>query len=344
MKNNSPVRPKSLRSDFAIWKNSQRILTIGPASQDEPLLKSMADVATAFRLNTGHMNASELEKTLLRLDKLFEERGKVLPVILDLQGAKLRIGKFPRVTSLPEQVTLCLAEESSNPAVIPILHESVFRQTQSGDLLYLNDRKVIVRVMEKTSETSMKAERIQDGALSSGKGLNFPDRVFELARVTESDRQTISIGNRFPFVEYAVSFVDAGQEASLFRPLTGTQKLIAKIERQSALNHVREIDAQFDELWLCRGDLGAEADLRELGRLQREFAGQFPTLQKPKILAGEVLGSMIRSPFPSRSEIVHLSDALHAGFDGFVLSDETACGSYVPEVLRFLNDFFLHES
>ncbi|HNW36570.1 MAG TPA: pyruvate kinase, partial [Candidatus Ozemobacteraceae bacterium] len=122
---------------------------------------------------------------------------------------------------------------------------------------------------------------------------------------------------------------------------TGARRLIAKIERPAALEKAEAIDACFDELWLCRGDLGAEAELRDLGRLQAGFVAQFPRLRHPKILAGEVLGSMVTSSLPSRSEIVHLHDALAAGFDGIVLSDETASGSHVDDVISFLKYYFV---
>ncbi|MBF0499928.1 MAG: hypothetical protein HQM09_07335 [Candidatus Riflebacteria bacterium] len=316
------------------------ILTIGPASSSTELIRRMNGIATRFRLNTGHLRPDQLREVLDRLAEEFTRSGKVLPVTLDLQGAKLRIGSYPSVETMPPSVELRFGAASDDPGIIAVPHERFLRETQPGDLLCLNDRRVILRVIRRSGETALHAECLQTGPLSARKGLNCPSRGYTLDAIPEGDRDSIGIGNRYPFVEYALSFVRDGSEAALFRPLTGTRRLIAKIEQPAALSALKALDDAFDEHWLCRGDLGAEADIRDLGRLQRSFIDAFPTLRKPKILAGEVLGSTVKLPFPTRSEIVHLYDCLCTGFNGFVLSDETAQGGHVPEVLSFLEHFF----
>lgn len=316
------------------------ILTIGPASEAPEQLDLLARVATCFRLNVAHLTPEKLERILRQISERFTIWGKVIPVVLDLQGAKLRIGSYPAVSSPPAEVELVQAFESADPAVIPVPHESIFRQTNPGDLLLLNDRKVVLRVRSKPAADRMFAETLQGGELGPAKGINSPDHAFELARVAPVDFTAIEIGNRFPFVEYAVSFVGDGSEADLFRPLIDGRRLIAKIERRSAFGNMPAIDRAFDEHWLCRGDLGADVGLRELGAMQEAFVAMFPRLTKRKILAGEVLGSMITAPHPSRSEVVHLHDVQRAGFHGIVLSDETARGRYLAEVVSFLQSHF----
>jgi pyruvate kinase len=303
----------------------------------------MMRVATRFRLNTSHLTPEELARHLHDLDVLFQDQGKTLPVVLDLQGAKVRIGQYPRVSQVPQKIELKYANESQTPDVIPIPHESVFQQAQVGDRLHLNDRKVMLKIIEKPAADRMIAVCLQSGELGPRKGLNCQEKAFELARVSQKDRDCIAIGNHFPWAEYAISFLCDGTEADLYRPLTAGRRLIAKIERPAALRNLTVIDEQFDELWLCRGDLGSELPLRELGAAQEAFVARFPDLHCPKILAGEVLGAMVYAPFPSRSEIVHLHDAFQRGFAGFVLSDETATGAQVPEVIRFLDAFFATE-
>lgn len=320
--------------------DAERILTIGPASSSPEMVAALARVATRFRLNTSHMSAARLRESLSGIGRVFHEAGRVLPVVLDLQGAKVRIGRYPEVGRVPARVELRLAEASDAPAVIPIPHESVFEKTAVGDVVHLNDRRVILRITGRNSPGSFEADCIRSGPLSSNKGFNCENRAYELVRLSLRDAEAIRIGNEFPFVEYAVSFVLDGSEAGLFRPLTENRRLIAKIERPAAIDRLTAIDALFDETWLCRGDLGAEADLRDLGALQARYVAAFPALRRPKILAGEVLGSMTAAPLPSRSEIVHLHDILAAGFDGIVLSDETAAGSHISDVISFLEYYF----
>ncbi len=315
------------------------ILTCGPACENDKLLLRMAAIATGFRLNIAHLSVEKLTAWLDRLQNLRLESGRNFSIILDLQGAKVRIGQYPAVASLPVRVELFHGEASDSSERIPVPAASVFAQTSTGDLLILNDRRVILRIIDKSAGV-LRAEVVQNGPLSSGKGLNSSDRVFELARATESDRRAIECSQAFDNIAYAVSFVADGNEDKIFRPLVGGSRLIAKIEQRRAMLNLAHIDEKFDERWLCRGDLGAEAGLKELGRLQQQFASELPGLRKPALIAGEVLGSMVANAFPSRAEIVQLYDCCQAGFSGLVLSDETACGSQVAAVIDFLEYWF----
>lgn len=316
------------------------ILTCGPASEGDSVLQMMSRVADGFRLNVAHLSIEKLERWLEKIQRIRAASLRQPSIILDLQGAKVRIGRMGAVEALPEKVTLFFGEESDSADRIPVPCESVFMKTAVGDRLLLNDRRVILRVT--AAGTDFLAAKVeQNGPLSSGKGLNSPDRVFEMARVTASDHAAIEASRHIAGVAYAVSFVADGSEVDLFRPLCGGAALIAKIEQRAAFANLKGIDAVFDEFWLCRGDLGAEAGLKALGGLQRQFVTAMKQqLNKPALLAGEVLGSMTAIPQPSRAEIVQLDDALDDGFAGIVLSDETACGKQVPDVVRFLADFF----
>ncbi len=126
----------------------------------------------------------------------------------------------------------------------------------------------------------------------------------------------------------------------MFRPLVKQHKLIAKIEQVAAFKNLQSIANKFSSLWLCRGDLGAEAGLNMLGKLQSEFSKAMKHVDCPCLLAGEVLGSMVKMPRPSRAEIVQQYDALQSGFNGIVLSDETACGENLTAVVDFLAQHF----
>ena len=316
----------------------QKITTLGPSSFNAEQITNLLEVSTCFRLNIAHLTSEQLEDKLNQIQQIYYESRKELPVVLDLQGAKVRIGKCSEHISLPEQVILIAADKSDETGKIPVAFSSVFENSEPGDRLHLNDAKVILEI-EKVSSEEIQAKVIANGPLCSGKGLNSPTKTFELAQVANCDKKAIKIGMKYPWVHFAVSFVNDGIEANIFRPLISERKMIAKIEQISAFDHLEKIDSLFDELWLCRGDLGAEVGFNKLGRLQEEFIKAFPKLKKPKILAGEVLGSMVNQPQPSRSEIVHLYSILKSGFNGIVLSDETACGNYLQDVIKFLENF-----
>ncbi len=317
-----------------------RVFTCGPASEAAATLSLIASRADALRLNIAHMTTEKLHQWLDRLIELRDRENFKFRIVLDLQGAKVRIGRLPEVASLPATIELFYGAVSDSPDMIPVPTLSVFEKTEVGDRLLLNDRRVILRVTGRAGER-LQAAVEKNGSLSSGKGLNSPDRVFEMARVTEHDAAAIAMSKEIAELDYAVSFVADGSESRLFRPLVGpSHRLIAKIEQRAAFAHLTAIDGAFDEFWLCRGDLGAEAGLRKLGAWQADFIRMLPGLQKPCLLAGEVLGSMVTLPNPSRAEIVQLYDATQAGFAGFVLSDETACGTQIAAVMQFIDYFF----
>lgn len=315
------------------------MLTCGPASADEKILARLVPCADSFRLNVAHLDSAGLEAWLDRLASLRHRFGKEFGIILDLQGAKVRVGKFDALDFLPDKIQLFFGESSNNAARIPVPNENVFKKTAVGDHLLLNDRRVILRVTA-TAQDFLEAEVVQNGPLSSFKGINSPDRVFELPRIMPGDAAAIAMGKTFANVAFAVSFVADGLEAALFRKYTENCRLIGKIEQVAAFANLAQIAANFDELWLCRGDLGAEAGLRELGPLQQRFVSSIAGLNRPCLIAGEVLGSLVFQPRPGRAEIVQLYDSLNQGFSGFVLSDETACGSHVIAVADFLESFF----
>lgn len=336
------------------------VLTCGPASENDAILKQMAKAASAFRLNIAHMNIEKLQSWLKKLTLLRDETRRDFEIIIDLQGAKVRIGNIPSCEKLLEPVKLFYGKASEHPSFIPVPSESVFLNSSPGDVLLLNDRKIILEVVSReifhegckgpviqslNSEFPLLNVKIlQNGPLSSGKGINSPDRIFEFPRIMHSDKIAmekaleICADNDLAF---AISFVSDGREIDLFKPLSQNAKLIAKIEQREAFKNLQGIDSVFDELWLCRGDLGAEVGLSDLGRYQSIFLDHIRSkIKKPALLAGEVLGSTTVLPTPSRAEIVGLYDAMSSGFSGIVLSDETACGKYPEKVVDFLLEFF----
>lgn len=311
------------------------ILTLGPATSSEALMAELLEVAGAFRLNASHLSAEDLGRWLDALARLFQARGREIPVYVDLQGAKVRIGSYPACERLPDRVRLVRHGEGSSPEAIPVPHDSFFQALRPGDTLTLNDARVWLRVLA-TGPESCDAEVVRNGPLSSHKGVNRTVRPLPCPRLSEADGRAVEVALRHGFTRFAFSFVHDGTEADLLRPRTGSRPLAAKIEFPEAMAHLEAIAPRFDELWLCRGDLGAQAGLTALGPLQEDFARRLPALGKPGYLAGQVLEHMTWFPQPTRAEVVGLYQAERDGFAGFVLSDETAVGRHPLEVARFL--------
>ena len=316
----------------------KNVLTLGPASTEEDAILSLLEVADRFRLNTSHINVTDLNDWLLKLKNIFEKTGHKIPVVIDLQGSKMRIGKYPTVESIPETVSLVFEKASSSVQDIPVPHKILFQVLTPGDIIFLNDAKIILKIT-KLEKNRAEALTMQNGPLSSNKGLNRQNHPIPFHELTEKDHNIIKLSQKFNFTEYAFSFAHDGDEVNKIRPYTGNRRIIAKIERPEALDNVASLDRKFDEIWFCRGDLGAQAGIFELGRLQSVFVSQIQNLKNDCFLAGQVLEHMTHFSEPTRSEIVHLYDTEKNGFKGIVLSDETAIGKNLNAISKFLNNY-----
>jgi pyruvate kinase len=293
-------------------------------------------------LNASHIDASALQQWLSRLDELFLRRGESLPVVVDLQGAKMRVGDMPAVNRLPEQVRLCL-EGSSDPeaGILVVPHPELFEQSHEGDELGLNEDRIRLEVLA-SGKSELKARVSQNGPLSGRKGINRRHHPVRFAGLSARDREQVTVAKRHPFVSFAFSFVHEGHEAQWLRAETDLP-LVGKIERPEAMEHLPAIARAFDALWFCRGDLGAQAGLRALTALQHRFEAQIPALsgaplERPCYLAGQVLEHLTHFEWPTRSEVVHLGELPARGWRGIVLSDETAVGKHPLCVAEWLGE------
>lgn len=315
------------------------VATLGPASAELSTIAALAAVVDRFRLNTSHLDPPELERWLARLASLDEALRR--PVVLDLQGAKMRVGKLKEPLTLSHRVIFTLAEPklaSSTTPRVCVPHAALFAAAQPGERLWLDDARIEV-VVESASAERIEARVTRPGILQSHKGINRPEHPIPCTTLSQRDEAMIALAQRAAACELAFSFVHDGSEAELLRSAGSKDlRLVAKIERAEAFAHLSAIAETFDELWLCRGDLGSQAGLWALGPLQARFSATLPTLQRPGLLAGQVLEHLTHHAQPTRSELVHLYDVAQAGYAGIVLSDETAIGKELPAVIAFLSE------
>ncbi|HBM17481.1 MAG TPA: hypothetical protein DD381_14225 [Lentisphaeria bacterium] len=316
----------------------ESILTLGPASSDEDTIISLLEVAGRFRLNTSHMSCGEIALWLKKLERLFAERSRKIDVVMDLQGSKMRIGEIKSFDTFPEKICFFYGVSSDKADMIPVPHTEFFSAVKKGDHLSLNDNRIIVEVTG-ISKDEVTCRVIRNGKLSSRKGINRSNHPIPFEKLSSKDEEIIKISMMFDFTQFAFSFVFDGNESEKIRPLAKDRKIIAKIERPEAMANLKKIDRLFDEMWLCRGDLGAQAGIFQLGRLQEEFSSQLKEFKKPCILAGQVLEHMTNFHEPTRSEVVHLYDIEKRGYKGFVLSDETAVGKNPLSIAVFLKEY-----
>ncbi len=318
--------------------NYQIIATLGPAVKNKIEVLVEAG-ATGFRLNCSHLSLPELSSWLLKLEKAFNKMKIVLPVWLDLQGAKLRVGRLTGNVVLKKgEVVHFKNNYRQRGQEIPLPHKWVFEHIQKNDAILLDDGKLQLRVTE-VGKMNFFGRVVLSGELSSFKGFVVKQKEPPLNTISDRDRNFIEQTCEFEFVGYAISYLQTAEELLLFKKLTKDRAITAKIEREQAFSQLRQFGETADVSWLCRGDLGTSAQLFDLYQFEKDFAMQMGLLGKPFLIAGQVLENMVHHNTPSRSEIAHLGFLLENGFSGVVLSDETAIGSFPIEVVEFCRDY-----
>jgi pyruvate kinase len=315
----------------------QIIATLGPSSQDEATWQQMlAAGVTGFRLNTSHLSLEALNNWLERLAPFLGRHAPQPSLTLDLQGSKWRLGSFEPFTLRRGQwIELVFAAETNQPALLPVPHADFFHAAAiSSAELALDDARIRLHV-EHSADDHLTARVLQGGRILPRKGITYRSSDYRQEQLSSKDRAILELTRGTTRVRYAVSYLRDAQEMSRYRSLCGSEAyLIAKLERQPALDDIFAIAELADELWMCRGDLGAELGLRRMAEEVSRITRLVSQCPKPVFLAGQVLEHMTRHAAPTRSELCYLHDALAAGYAGLVLSDETAVGRYPIEACR----------
>jgi pyruvate kinase len=310
------------------------IATLGPACNGTSQWEAMSRIPISeIRLNTSHIDLDQLSGWIKRLWEFKIAKSFPLSITLDLQGSKWRVGVFsPFQLSEGKMVRLELGPETKDPLTISVPHPDFFKAAQAANgVIALDDAKILLEILD-VSPGKINARVTRGEWNLPKKGISLPESSYRVEQMGEKDRLIIEKTLRIPGIRYAISYIKDGEEMKNYRDWLGVESyLVAKIERKSAVDQAVEIADAADELWLCRGDLGSEMGLVGMAEAVVRYSNMLPRIVKPSILAGQVLEHMTKSPTPTRSEICYLYDAIQKGYQGFVLSDETAIGDFPIE-------------
>lgn len=313
------------------------IATLGPSSDTEPTWSAMRSAgATAFRLNTSHLSIEQLHSWLDRLTPFLSRLDPPPALVLDLQGSKWRLGDFaPFELVNGHKVEFIFAPTTDQANWLPVPHQDFFRAAPiSNGEIVLNDAKIRLQI-ETAGAERVSARVLLGGPITPHKGITFTATEYRSESLSEKDRAILQNTQTVSFIRYAISYIKDADEMARYRKLVKpSTTLIAKIERRSAVDEAAQIAALADELWLCRGDLGAEVGLPHMAESVSRFSEQVPGFRVPAIMAGQVLEHMTAHATPTRSEVCYLYDSLARGYRGFVLSDEAAIGQYPVGSIR----------
>ena len=310
------------------------VVTIGPATDSESQLKALvAAGARIFRLNTSHGTAKEHLSSIVKIRKVGKSLGCNLPILLDLQGPKIRVGTLeePLFLKKGESLELLLGKDCAEQGIVPVPFKGLAADLKKKDKLLLDDGRIALEV-KVVDKKRIQTKVLTDGVLSSRKGINLPGSTNSLPGVTIKDLEYIefAVKNNIDFI--ALSFVRTAADVltakKKLKSLRAQIPIIAKIEKPQAVDNIDEVIDVSDGLMVARGDLGIEVSLEQVPIVQKTLIQKANRAQKPVIVATQMLESMIENPIPTRAEASDVANAIFDGADAVMLSGETSVGKY----------------
>lgn len=326
-------------------RNAKIIATLGPASSTPEAIEGLFIAgADVFRLNFSHGSHEDHQQRYDIIRALEKQRGRPIGVLADLQGPKLRVGQFKdgRVTlKNGEPFRLDLDPTPGNHNRAPLPHPEVFAALEAGTDLLLDDGKLRLRV-ENHGPDFAETRVMVGGELSNHKGVNVPNVVLPISPLTEKDRRDLDFAVEMGADWIALSFVQRPTDVLEARKLIGRKvgnrvRLLSKLEKPAAIEHLAEIIDLSDAVMVARGDLGVECPAEMVPILQKRIVKAGRCAGKPVVVATQMLDSMVHAPTPTRAEASDVATAIYDGADAVMLSAETAAGDYPVDSVTMMN-------
>lgn len=323
-----------------IQKNTKIVATLGPASSSEENIIALVRAGcNVFRMNFSHGEHATHQAVYDTIRTVESNLGYPIAILADLQGPKIRVSTFKDGSVTLQQgqdFTFHLQDYDGDSHGVHLPHPEIFTTASRGDTLLVNDGKIALEITE-ASDTELHCKVTVAGTISDRKGVNVPNAVLPISALTEKDQTDLDFALSLGVDWVALSFVQTAQDIVDVRTIVdGRAKVLAKIEKPSAVHHIDNIIAESDGIMVARGDLGVECPLQEVPLAQKKIVRACRNQGKPVIVATQMLESMIESPVPTRAEVNDVANAILDGADAVMLSGETAVGDYPVQAVSVM--------
>ena len=322
------------------------VATLGPASNTVELLEQMINAkVSVVRLNFSHGTAQDHINRAAMVREAARRTGREVAIMADLQGPKIRVGKFAEGKVMLEQGKKFILDgertELGDINAVGLDYKDLPRDLKAGDVLLLNDGLIVLTVDAVKGEAVHTTVKV-GGVLSNNKGINKQGGGLTAPALTAKDMDDIKTAMSFQADYVAVSFPQNATDMEMARQLCNVAGaefkhrpgLIAKIERAEAIPKLEEILRASDGIMVARGDLAIEVGNAAVPALQKRMIKMAREMDKFVITATQMMESMISAPVPTRAEVSDVANAVLDGTDAVMLSAETASGKYPLETVQ----------
>ncbi|MHA7219338.1 pyruvate kinase [Arthrobacter sp. MDT1-48-3] len=326
-------------------RRAKIVATFGPAiaSYENTLAVLEAGVDVA-RMNMSHGDYAVHSSTYENVRRASEELGKPVGIFADLQGPKIRLGRFadgPHALTPGDVFTITVEDVEGTQDICSTTFKGLPQDVNVGDMLLIDDGKVSLRATA-VDDVKVTTEVVVGGMVSNNKGINLPGVAVNVPALSDKDEEDLRWAIQIGVDMVALSFVrDAGDVKRVHEIMDEEGRrvpVIAKIEKPQAVDALEEIIDAFDAIMVARGDLGVELPLQDVPIVQKRAVELARRWAKPVIVATQVLESMIDNPRPTRAEASDCANAVLDGADAVMLSGETSVGKYPIETVRTMAD------
>ena len=325
------------------FNKTKIVATVGPASsQKETLLDLIVAGVDVFRLNFSHSTHEVYKEVIKNVKAINAKYGESISILQDLQGPKIRIGKVVNDEVYIEKgkniiITVDASFGEGDATKVASDYPALVSDIKEGEYIFIDDGKLKLQV-EEIREDEFTAKVIDGGFLKSRKGINLPNTQLSAPALTQKDLKDLDFGIKQKVDWIAISFVRSPLDVIELknRIKNSHTKVVAKIERQEAIDNIEEIIKVSDAIMVARGDLGVEINMEEVPRQQKRIIKLCNMYSKPVIVATHMMESMISNSRPTRAEVNDVANAVMDGTDAVMLSAETSTGKHPIGVIRLM--------
>jgi pyruvate kinase len=327
-------------------RRTKIVVTLGPSLDDPEVLRRVISAgADVFRANFSHGTRETHEQRITMVRKIAAEHNKAVAILVDLQGPKIRIGRFKnKKVHVKEGQHFVfdteLGDDEGTEETVSLDYKDLPNDVHPGDTLLLDDGRIVMQV-ERIEMHRIHCKVIVEGELSNNKGINRLGGGLSAEALTDKDRSDLIEAVRLEADYIAISFPrnadDIKEARVLLKAAGGTAGIIAKIERAEAVINIKEIISTSDAVMVARGDLGVELGDAELPAVQKNIIREARALNKPVITATQMLETMTYNTIPTRAEVSDVANAVLDGTDAVMLSQETAVGKYPDKAVAAMD-------
>ncbi|HVF37650.1 MAG TPA: pyruvate kinase, partial [Sphingomicrobium sp.] len=317
------------------------VATLGPASSSPAMIQALMEAgADAFRINMSHGSQAEKAKLVEAIRALEKTHHRPTTILFDLQGPKLRVGKFEGGSAMLQAGRMFVLDRNrklGDSTRVQLPHPELFEAVKKDTRILIDDGKIRLKVLGVDGKQIAATVEV-GGRISNNKGVNVPDVVVPIPALTDKDRGDLEFALSQGADYVAMSFVQRPEDVIEGKALIGDRAgLLAKIEKPQALERLDEILAVVDAVMVARGDLGVELPPEGVPPAQNMIVAAARQAGKPVVVATQMLESMIVSPTPTRAEVSDVANAIYEGADAVMLSAESAAGAYPVEAVEMMD-------